>query len=343
MRKIAISAAALLMIVWACNKKADITPDTQTADETQVTRRSCGSYEVLQQQLAEDPSLATRMKNIENFTRQAIQSGAVNRLVGDTIEIPVVVHVLYNTASQNISDAQVQSQIAVLNEDYQAKNGDFSKIASTGFQTVASKGLNVRFVLPATVGTSNVANPIHKKTNVKSWSTNDAVKNSKRGGDDAIDPVTYLNLWVCNLGQGLLGYAQFPGGSLSTDGVVILYSAFGSRNKYPAGNYINTYDLGRTATHEVGHWMNLRHIWGDDNGACSGTDYVDDTPNQGGENYGTPTYPKTDGCSPAAPGVMFMNYMDYTDDISMYTFSDGQKSRMLAVFAIGGPRAAIGK
>jgi hypothetical protein len=190
----------------------------------------------------------------------------------------------------------------------------------------------VRFVL---------VQAIHKYTKTASFSSNDAVKNSKRGGDNAIDAAENLNIWVCNLGQGLLGYAQFPGGSLATDGVVILYKAFGSRAKVPGGTYTTSYDLGRTATHEVGHWMNLRHVWGDDNGACSGSDLVTDTPNQGAENYGTPAYPHT-SCSNGPTGDMFMNYMDYTDDKAMYMFSANQKDRMMAIFTASGPRAKMG-
>ena len=147
-------------------------------------------------------------------------------------------------------------------------------------------------------------------------------------------------MWSCNLGQSLLGYAQFPGGDPSTDGVVILYAAFGSRSIYRNGTYISKYDLGRTASHEVGHWMNLRHIWGDDGGSCSGSDLVADTPNQGAQNFGCPTFPhKT--CS--NQGDMSMNYMDYTDDRCMFMFTEGQVQRMLAVFAQNGPRAAIGQ
>jgi hypothetical protein len=244
-----------------------------------------------------------------------------------------VVHVVYNTAQQNISEGQINSQIAVLNEDYQNLNTDKTKLPLNSFQTVASTGMKVRFVLDSIKRVS---------TRTKSWSTNDAVKSSRRGGSDPIDPAHKLNIWVCNLGQGLLGYAQFPGGNPATDGVVILYSAFGSRSKYPSGAYISKYDLGRTATHEIGHWMNLRHIWGDDGGACSGSDQVDDTPNQGSENYGCPDYPHV-SCSNDPKGDMFMNYMDYTDDACMYMFSAGQIARAQAVFLSTGPRAAIGQ
>jgi hypothetical protein len=332
MTRLTISALALLLLITGCKKGA--APDATPEEESQtIAKRSCGSYEVLQAQLAADPSMAARMQSIENFTAKAIQTGEVSRMVNGTIEIPVVVHVVYNTAKQNISTEQINSQIDVLNEDYQNLNADKVKLPSNSFQTAASTGMNVRFVI------SDIK---RVPTKVKSWSTNDAVKSSRRGGSDPVDPAHNLNIWVCNLGQGLLGYAQFPGGNPATDGVVILYSAFGSQNKYPGGTYVSKYDLGRTATHEIGHWMNLRHIWGDDGGACSGSDQVNDTPNQGSENYGCPNYPHV-SCSNDPKGDMFMNYMDYTDDACMYMFSTGQKDRMLAVFATGGPRAAIGQ
>ena len=302
-----------------------------------ITRRACGTMEVLAAQLAADPAQAQRMAAIEAHTQRLLASPTLRRTTAGTLIIPVVVHVLYNTAAQNISDAQVQSQIDVLNEDFRKLNADATKTPAV-FAGLAADA-NIQFVLakrdPAGLATTGV---LHKFTKTASWSTNDAVKNSKRGGDDAWNASQYLNLWACNLGQGLLGYAQFPGGSAATDGVVILYSAFGSRAKYAAGTYSTTYDLGRTATHEVGHWANLRHIWGDDSGACTGSDQVADTPNQGAENYGCPVFPHV-SCSNS--GDMSMNYMDYTDDKCMYMFSTGQSTRMNAVFAAGGARASI--
>ena len=145
------------------------------------------------------------------------------------------------------------------------------------------------------------------------------------------DATKYLNLWACSLSGGVLGYAQFPGGSTATDGVVILNSAFGNTATGP-------YNKGRTATHEVGHWLNLRHIWGDDGGACTGSDLVSDTPNQGAENYGCPLATKA-SCSNG--GDMFMNYMDYTDDACMFMFSAGQKARMQATVVSGGAHYSI--
>lgn len=325
MRKITLALLGTVLLFTACKKS--VAPIDSTNDTQAITKRSCGAYEVLQEQLKADPTLKQRMDQIEAFTTNLIQNGKLNKSTG-TIEIPVVVHVIYNTGTQNISDDQVNSQITVLNQDYNAGNSDISNTPSP-FKPVTSSGFNVHF---------SIAKINHVPTKVKSFSTNDAVKSTARGGEDAFDPQHNLNIWVCKLGQGLLGYAQFPGGRWSTDGVVILYSAFGSRSVYKNGTYIAKYDLGRTATHEIGHWMNLRHIWGDDNGACTGSDLVADTPNQASENYGCPSFPHV-SCSNS--GDMSMNYMDYTDDACMYMFSAGQTTRALAVFAPGGPRAVI--
>ena len=144
----------------------------------------------------------------------------------------------------------------------------------------------------------------------------------------------YLNLWACNLGGGLLGYAQFPGGPARSDGVVILHSALGT-----SGTAAAPFNLGRTTTHEVGHWLNLRHIWGDQND-CSGTDFVSDTPNAQLPNFGTPTFPHV-SCDNGPNGDMFMNYMDYVDDVAMFMFTPAQVTRMNATLA--GPRSQIGR
>jgi hypothetical protein len=259
------------------------------------------------------------MAAIENFTsrfEQMAQNPSANRWVNGVIEIPVVVNVLYKTAAQNISDAQINSQITVLNNDYQALNADYSQTPSL-FQSLRSGNTNIRFVL----------DKINRKSTTKSsWGTNDAMKKAANGITPT-SPTTKLNIWVCNLSGGILGYAQFPGGSSATDGVVIDDNAFGT-----TGTVSSPYNKGRTATHEIGHWLNLRHIWGD---ASCGNDLVNDTPTQQTSNFGCPSFPhKT--CS--NNGDMSMNYMDYTDDACMYMFTLGQKTRMQAVFASGGPR-----
>ncbi|PJJ54414.1 M43 family zinc metalloprotease [Hymenobacter chitinivorans] len=296
-------------------------------DDAMLRGRSCATMDVLEAQMAADPSLAQRMADVERQTAAVLANPTTANRTGAVVTIPVVVHVLYNTTAQNVSDAMVQAQIDVLNKDYSKTNSDVS-LTPTMFAGLAAN-TNVQFVLakrtPTGAPTTGI---IHKQTKTASWSTNDAVKNSKRGGDDAWDATKYLNIWVCNLGQGLLGYAQFPGGSPATDGVVVLYSSL------PGGS-AKPYDKGRTATHEVGHWLNLRHIWGD---ASCGNDLVSDTPTQQTSNYGCPAFPHV---TCGNQGDMSMNYMDYTDDACMYMFSTGQASRMNALFAAGGARAGL--
>lgn len=261
-----------LLLIISCQKNNIVTDALETTT-TQDLKRTCAAQDVLQEHLAADPSLRTRLQQIEDFTRRKIASGEALRVTaGTAITIPVVVHVLYKTAKENISDAQIQSQIDVLNEDFNLKNADNGLVPAEFSGRKADVG--VTFVLKEV---------IRKATTKKSWQPNDAMKLSSKGGSDAVDPAQNLNIWVCNLGQNLLGYAQFPGDNPKTDGVVILYSAFGR-----TGTLINTYNKGRTATHEIGHWMNLRHIWGD---ATCGDDLVGDTPQHTTANYGCPDYP----------------------------------------------------
>ncbi len=169
-------------------------------------------------------------------------------------------------------------------------------------------------------------------TDQASFGDDDTVKSSKSGGADPWPSDRYLNLWVCSLGNQLLGYAQFPGGPSATDGVVILNTAFGT-----SGTAAAPFNLGRTATHEIGHWLNLRHIWGDTED-CTGNDFVDDTPKAQHPNYNKPTFPVI-SCGNGPNGDMFMNYMDYVDDDSMVMFTAGQVVRMHAT--LDGPRKSL--
>jgi Pregnancy-associated plasma protein-A len=169
-------------------------------------------------------------------------------------------------------------------------------------------------------------------TTADGFGVENTVKAKKTGGVDTWPADRYLNIWVCNLRGGLLGYAQFPGGPSKTDGVVILYTAFGTEGAATA-----PFDKGRTTTHEVGHWLSLRHIWGDRND-CSGNDFVADTPPAQQANMGTPTFPHMT-CNNGPDGDMFMNYMDYVDDAAMFMFTHGQVARMNATLA--GPRKKL--
>jgi hypothetical protein len=248
--------------------------------------------------------------------------------------IPVVVHVVHRERAEDIPDDQITSQIAVLNADYRKANADLSTVPPP-FTAMAADAL-VQFSLATTDPDGNPTTGITRtKTSVKGFGSDDAVKRAATGGVDAWPADRYLNMWVCQLEGGLLGYAQFPGGPPETDGVVMLHSAFGT-----TGTATAPFNLGRTTTHEVGHWLNLRHIWGDDGTGCNGSDFVADTPNQAGPNYGVPTWPKL-SCDNGPHGDMFMNYMDYVDDAAMCMFTVGQVHRMHA--ALDGPRAGLGE
>jgi hypothetical protein len=315
MKKIILSAMAFMMLFSCQNDQTELVNPTTNA----IARRGCASPEVLAAQLAADPTLAIRMNQIEAFTQKAMVTG---RMVNGKIEIPVTVNVLYRTAAENISLAQIQSQIDILNKDFNATNSDFNQVPAL-FEGVKAN-VGITFVL---IG------GYRKSTTRTSWGTTDDMKRASTGGIDPTSPTTTLNLWICTIGGGILGYAQFPGGASSTDGVAIDSKYIGS-----TGTAIAPFNLGRTATHEVGHWMNLRHIWGD---ATCGSDLVSDTPTHNAANYGVPAYPHYSACS-GNPVEMTMNYMDYTDDRGMFMFSNGQKSRMGAIFLSGGARASFG-
>ena len=296
-------------------------------------RRQCGTQQAHERLSEMYPAFRARQNRIEQEIRRSIETGLALRVMQELITIPVVVHVVYRADAENISDAQVKSQIDALNRDYRLRNTDRNKVPA------AWKGLvtdpKIEFALatkdPAGKSTSGIT---RTKTTRSSFGTGDTVKSKASGGSPGWPSNKYLNLWACTLGGGLLGYAQFPGGPARTDGVVILNTAFGTK-----GTATAPFNLGRTATHEVGHWLNLHHIWGDRND-CGGTDFVTDTPNAQLPNYGKPTFPHV-SCNNGPNGDMFVNYMDYVDDALMVMFTAGQVARMNATLA--GPRKEIGR
>lgn len=293
-------------------------------------RRTCAVMEHHHTLAAADPVYRQNRRNIEAFTATARL-----RPTG-VVRIPVVVHVLYNTDEENLSKEQIDSQIRVLNQDFRCNNTDVENIPAP-FRPLAAD-LGIEFALAVRDPDGNATTGITRtRTTEKSFggatAQLDTLIKFDGTGKKAWPADRYLNMWVCNLAGGLLGYAQFPGGPPATDGVVITYDAFGLGEPASA-----PFDKGRTATHEVGHYFNLLHIWGDDGGGCSGSDNVDDTPNQAGPNTATPEFPHV-SCDNAPHGDMFMNYMDYVDDGAMFMFTLGQRSRAHA--ALAGPRASL--
>ena len=291
-----------------------------TRKQPKLIRRACGTMGAHMLLLERYPAFRARQQKLENETNRRRALGFTAAEI-KLAKIKVVVNVVYKDPSQNISDAQINSQIKVLNLDFRAKNSDKKKTPAVWSGLVADS--QIEFVLYKVTRT---------KTTQSSFGADDEVKRASTGGVAPLNPSRYLNLWVCALGDGLLGYAQFPGGPKSTDGVVINYQAFGTMGTAQA-----PFNKGRTATHEIGHYLNLRHIWGDTED-CTGSDLVADTPNCAGPNFGKPAFPKV-SCSNGPNGDMFVNYMDYVDDAAMFMFTPQQVARMRT--ALDGPRRTL--
>ena len=297
--------------------------------------RTCGTMTSLKSLQDKDPLLKSKMTQIELETVKWIKKHGKDQQK-EIITIPVIVHVIYRYNVQNISNAQIQSQLDILNQDYRRMNLDTINTPSS-FDSLAAD-IEIEFCFARQRPDGGWTDGVTRTQTTKmafDLYQNDA-KYTAQGGHDAWDRNKYFNIWVvpsikAGAETGILGYAQFPGGPAATDGVVVGYNYFGN-----IGTAQSPYNKGRTLTHETGHWLNLYHIWGDDGNACSGSDQVQDTPNQADENYGCPTFPSP-SCSNTSD--MFMNYMDYTNDACMNMFTLGQKQRMLA--AMNTNRAAL--
>jgi hypothetical protein len=299
-------------------------------------KRSCATTPYHQQLAASDPAYAANRRRIEAWALLATPPPRAEPLM-----IPVVIHVLWHREEDNLPEAQLRSQIDVLNEDFRGHNADRASLPSPFLP--AAGDTRVQFALArrdpggrATSGITRTRTPVADfpwDGSPAATARLDELIKTGPHGVPAWPREHYLNLWVCPLGNGLLGYAQFPGGAAETDGVVVRSRAFGR-----IGDLAADYDRGRTCTHEVGHWLDLAHVWGDDGQACSGSDGIEDTPNQGGANIGKPRFPKP-SCGNEPDGDMFVNFMDYVDDDAMLMFTRGQAARIAATLA--GPRASL--
>ena len=283
----------------------------QTRGTGEKLQRTCGAMASHMIMLERFPAFRTNLMRLEGETSRR-RDATVDLAKKKIVTIKTVVHVVYRTEDQNVSDAQIKSQITAMNKDFRATNPDRNQTPAPWIGLVTDA--RMQFKLVKTTRTRSTR---------KGFSFDDAVKDGASGGIAPHQPKTHLNIWVAALTGGLLGYAQFPGGPAPTDGVVINYRAFGT-----SGTAQAPFDKGRTATHEIGHYFNLRHIWGD-TPDCSGSDMASDTPNCAGPNGGKPTWPVIT-CNNGPNGDMFMNYMDYTDDAAMFMFTAQQVLRMRA-------------
>jgi len=281
----------------------------------------------------QDPAVVARRAQVESRIakyelRNPVDQNAKSQ--PPIYTIPVVVHIVYRTGAQNLSDARVAEQIQVLNDDYRRTNNDAGNVPAAFAGVVADA--EIQFCLaskdPSGSATTGITRTQTSVTNIGGGSS---YAYTSQGGKDIWDPTLYLNIWVCELGGGLLGFTYTPGNAPNgRDGVVIGYQYFGKTGASAP------YNRGRTTTHEVGHWLNLEHVWGPGNGGCSSDDFVSDTPIQNTSNGGCPSHPSA-SCSNG--GDMFMNYMDYVNDNCMNSFTAGQATRMRA--AIAGARSGL--
>lgn len=294
---------------------------------TAVAQRKCGTAEVIQQRVNENPRLLQIVQQNERQMMLGQAQRAKVEAIPQTVSIPVVVHIVLDDTSA-VTYNQVLSQIDVLNRDYNAANTDISQVPAVWQPLIGNTRINFCLAQRTPDGEPTSGIVKVKTAAGQSFSINDGAADAKynsTGGSDAWDHSKYLNIWVTRLSGNYLGVAAPPGTGFpeEQEGVVVQYTAFGT-----TGSVGRVYDLGRTCTHEIGHYFGLKHIWGDDNGSCTIDDGIADTPLQGDNTYGCPTFPKLDNCTTVAPGIMFMNYMDYTDDACMHLFTAGQVNRM---------------
>jgi hypothetical protein len=291
----------------------------------------CSTDEYIQLQIQKDPGYLERIQQALQSARDTYANEAAG--TRSTYVIPVVVHVVYNTPTENISDEQILSQIDVLNEDYNRLNADASKTPE-GFLPVAGS-MPVQFCLAAYDPDGNPTSGITRtQTTITDFGLDDKMKSSATGGADPWPAKHYLNIWTCDLSDNVLGYATLPYDfpPPDNDGVVIRYNVFGR-----TGVLSPSYNRGRTCTHEVGHWLGLFHTF---EGGCTDGDHCDDTPKEKEPVYNCPPFPNI-SCNNGPDGDMYMNYMDYTNDVCMNLFTVCQCSIMTATLEDPSLRASL--
>ena len=300
--------------------------------------QKCLSSQKRTQVLNSYPHLNDWIEENEAFTRKWIMDNEQSMATRELIRLPVVVHVLWRESQENISEEQILSQIDVLNKDFRKLNDNFND-GPQAFQSFGAD-VEIEFCLASVDPSGNSTNGITRtQTNVDDIGMTNNFYQSSNGGHDAWDIDRYINIWVCDLGDdGVLGFATPPGFAdpIQSDGLVIGYQFFGTTGV--AANSAPNH-LGRTATHEMGHYFNLEHLWGPGDGGCYEDDSVGDTPLQETSSEDCSIFPSYDYCTYSGDGIMYNNYMDYSSDECMTMFTQGQKMRMLA--ALNGPRSSL--
>lgn len=278
----------------------------------------CGFESYLKQELSENPEYEQKLQQLE----KTVKNFKLDK--NDTlIRIPVVFHIVYRTGTQNISNKQIISQLEALNEDYRMLNSDIG-IVDPVFPKADTK-IEFCFAGKDTNG-MDFSGVTRKQTNT--YQIGQPNSNELFKQQPVWDSKKYLNIYVCEIGGGIAGYSSFPGGNPAKDAIVIDYTNFGKGSLDP------NYNLGRTAIHEVGHWLGLYHIWGiNENANCNNDDMVADTPNQGKDYRGCPIGPQYS----CGSQDMTSNYMGYVFDRCMAAFTPGQSQRMRAMILSSRP------
>mmetsp|Transcript_48369 Transcript_48369/g.59508 ORF Transcript_48369/g.59508 Transcript_48369/m.59508 type:complete len:564 (+) Transcript_48369:93-1784(+) len=315
----------LAVTATALTKVRDIDTIVTNSDDYHI----CASHELFEEQYLHDATFAHNHDTIEQHYQDTLSKGTHTHGINDPVQqIPVVVHVLFNptrTGAANIPDSQIISQMKLVNEQMfgvdvniptEGPPGDFGDVLA-----------DMRFQFRLNYITRT-------QTSSNGFSSNNNIKFSGNGGKSCELCSTNMNFWIGELSGGLIGYAQFPGGNVNTDGIVMTTRAIGDRADMQSDwgslflDIFGNNQFSHVTTHEIGHWINLRHIWGDTSSCNRLADFVQDTPGASGPNRGCPNYPRITCTDPE----MSMNYMDYTDSRCSYMFSEGQKVRAKAVF-----------
>ncbi len=294
------------------------------------TPHKCAAVDIEIKSIEKDPSILDKIEDLENETREFIENKPKD--ARDAVyTIPVVVHIIHDGEDigegQNISDAKIMEQIDRLNEDFQGLNAD--KLNDDHPYYPIQADCQIEFCLAQLDPDGEPTTGINRyEEDQESWTLSEI--------DEYLKPATiwdrynYLNIWSINIedpdAEGVDGFGTFPGStSDTTDGVVIAYWVFGSDESG---------EKTIVGTHEVGHYLNVRHVWGDNQPNC-GDDLVDDTPPSAEPNEGCPTFPHNpeDSCGTGPTGDIFMNFMDYSDPECTVMFTNGQKDRMHATLS----------
>lgn len=296
-------------------------------------QRSCGTDQKMKEFFANNPDALAKKQDLRNYLTTKNTNAKNTQTV---VTIPVVVHVLYKNATQNISDAQIMSQLAVLNADFRRLNADYSSVVPAAFQPF-SADMELVFCTATKKSDGSPTTGIERKSVASNFNFQNNYYLSS--GLLAWDPTKYLNIWVGDMPSPFLGWAYLPDAAgYPEDGLAIGYKYFGTTGvaEYP-------YNGGRTATHEIGHYFGLLHPWGEDGSLCGTLDNDDgcaDTPATNNPHFGGNAFPdNTNTCVASANGAMFMNFMDYVTDEEMAFFTNDQKT--IKTNTMAGPRASL--